>query len=505
MTPIAVVLGDQLFEGLPGLPPGALVFMREDWGLCTRTRHHKQKVVLFLSAMRHFAEALRAAGREVVYQPLDSRGGYGEAVEAVWRARGRPPLVGYRPADRFFLDEMGALPVALVESPGFLTSDDVWAEFRRRSARGTMGDFYTLQRRALGLLIEGGGPVGGSWSFDAENRKPMPKGLAPPPVPWVEPDATTLEVVELVERLFPDHPGDARAFRWPVTRKDALGWLDHFTLTRLADFGPYEDALSRREATLWHSLLSPLLNCGLLTPGECVSAAIRAYEGGLAPLNSTEGFVRQIVGWREFVKRIADEGSAALRDRNARFSRVPFRPGDAPEERNFMGHTRRLGPAWWDGTTGLPPFDEVVSRLHRVGWCHHIERLMVAGSLMVMCEVHPQEAYRWFMELFVDSADWVMGPNVFGMSQFSDGGSFATKPYVSGSAYVLKMSDYPRGPWCDVWDGLYWRFVDRNREWLGSNPRTSQAVRAFGRLEPVRRDRVLAAAEGFVGRVTLTG
>jgi deoxyribodipyrimidine photolyase-related protein len=483
---MAVVFGDQLFEGLPGLPAEAPVFMREDMGLCRLHRHHKQKLVLFLSSMRHFADALTAAGRTVVFQrldPDDSRP-YGQALREEADRLGIGRVVAYEPADgRTVADCLSpsGLRVSQVTNPMFLTSRAEWAAFRAERPRGIMADFYRRQRLRLGLLVDAGRPAGGQWSFDAQNRKGLPKDRTEPAPPWIEPDETTREVCDLVEAVFPDHPGTTEGFGWAVDRAGALALWQEFLDVRLAEFGPYEDALSATQAVLWHSRVTPALNLGLLTPDELVRDVVTAFEAGLAPLASVEGYVRQVVGWREFVRYMADEYHSPM---------------------NGLGHTKRLKPCWSDGTTGLPPFDTVAGRLRRTGWCHHIERLMVCGSLFLMVEADPADTYRWFMEMFVDSADWVMAPNVYGMALHADGGRFATKPYFSGSAYILRMGDYPRGEWCDVWDGLYWRFVARHAESLAGNNRTSQLPRAFARLDPARRDRILTAAERFIERTT---
>lgn len=474
-APTLLILGDMLFDGLPGLPPDGKVLMVEDRWLCTRVRHHQQKLVLFLSAMRHFRDRLRAQGREVRYFELgDSRSDIFERI-ALEAPAG---VVTYLPADRYFLPRV-SVPVQTVDNPMFLTTPDDWRRYASGTSRRRMADFYMAQRRRLGILIEpNGNPTGGRWSYDEENRKPLPRGHQPPEVWGVEPDAITREVIDLVEREFPDHPGRAADFAYPVTHEQAREWLHDFLVERFHLFGDYEDALPTGHRTVYHSLLTPMLNTGLLTPREVVDAALKQD----VPLNAKEGFIRQVIGWREFIKGIAEE---------------------APDEpTNFFGHARRLKPCWWDGTTGLPPLDLSIRRAVDHAWIHHIERLMVVGAAMLMCEVHPRAAYDWFMEMTLDTADWVMGPNVFGMSQFADGGSFATKPYFSGSAYLRKMGDYPAGEWCDVWDGLYWRFIDRNREFFLRNPRMATMARGVDRLEPRRRDRIFTAAEGFIDRVT---
>ena len=492
---LVLLLGNQLFA------PETLrawrdtpIFMAEDVGLCTYVRHHQQKLVLFLASMRAHAAALREAGFEVDYRDLDHGGErpYEEKLLEALRASGADTLVHFEIEDRFFEARIAAfarehgLRRQVLSSPMFLCPREVFADFIERAGeRPRMADFYRGERRRLGVLVDGRGkPTGGKWSFDADNRKRLPRGVTPPAVTWPEPDATARGVIDLVATRFAGHPGDAQAFRWPTTRDQALAWLDEFVTQRLVGFGTYEDALSTRTTTLHHSLLAPLLNLGLLTPGEVLDRVLAVAGERQVPLNDLEGFVRQLIGWREFVRGI-DHHFGAWQ-----------------EEGNFWGHRRRLGSAWYDASTGIPPLDDAIRAALDTGWAHHIQRLMVLGNLMTLCEIAPRDAWRWFMELFVDSSDWVMGPNVYGMALYSDGGLFATKPYLCGANYLLKMSDYPRGDWCDVVDGLYWRFIARHRDFFAGQPRLSVMPRALERLDPARRERIFAAAQAFLERVT---
>ena len=245
-------------------------------------------------------------------------------------------------------------------------------------------------------------------------------------------------------------------------------------------------ALSQHFDTLQHSLLSPLLNMGLLTPAgvlEVVIQAMHAQPQSL-PIASVEGFVRQVIGWREFVRGIH------------------LVHGERQAQTNFWNHQRGLAACWETGSTGLPPVDLAIQRVNRLGYNHHIERLMVLSNVMLLCEVHPHQVHRWFMERYLDSYDWVMGPNVYGMGQMSDGGLFATKPYICGSNYILKMGDFKRGPWCEIWDGLYWRFIDRHRSFFQSNPRLAMMVRLLDRMEETKQQRLFALAEQFIATVT---
>ncbi len=486
-----LVLGDQLFPLRGQLRPEDPVFMREDMGLACRFRYHQQKLVLFFSAMRHYAEELRKAGFTVEYQALgDGPASFPEALQLWVDQHSLTTLNAYEPADRFFLDELKAvdIEILIIENPGFITNGDDWQTFRERK-RLLMADFYRLQRVNTDLLMtEEGQPVGGRWSFDTENRSPIPQGLATPHLPSHDHDRVTQQVIEMVHERFPEHPGDAREFDYAVDRAGATACLDRFIEERFAAFGRYEDAMRAHETVLWHSVLTPFLNTGLLTPRDVLDRAVMAYDKGVVPLASAEGFIRQILGWREFMRGIDRE-----------YGLRGFGTGNWPQ--TFAGN-RTLAPSWYDGSTGLFPLDTVIQRTLRHGYCHHIERLMVLGSAMLMADIEPEEAYRWFMEMFVDSADWVMAPNVMGMSLFADGGLFATKPYFSGSAYLRKMGDWPKGDWTDVWDGLYWRFIDRNRKFFERNPRTATLCSGVDRLEPIRRERIFVAAEGFINEHT---
>lgn len=483
-----VILGNQLFSP-KHLPPAAEqpVFMAEDVGLCTYEKHHQQKIVLFLAAMRAYADELRDAGYDVHYELLDidDPRSYEDKLAAAMQTAGTTELVHFEIEDKAMERRLHEFAKAKrvdrteLSSPMFTCGRDEFRTFANGKSRLLMGDFYKQQRRRLNILIEADGtPVGGRWSFDADNRKKLPRYVTPPDMPWIEATGQTKDVIAVVERAFADHPGQASEFCWPTTRKQAQDWLDDFIANRLEQFGPFEDAMTTRSSTLFHSVLSPCMNLGLLTPDEIISQVLdHAHD---VPLQSLEGFIRQVIGWREFVRGVYREY------------------GDKQDAANFWSHERELTAAWYEGTTGIPPLDDAILTAQRLGWTHHIPRLMVLGNLMTLCEIRPQSAHRWFMEMFVDSSEWVMGPNVYGMALFSDGGIFATKPYICGSNYLLKMSDYGKGAWCDVVDGLYWRFIDKHRDFFQGNPRLALMPRALDKLDPERKLRIFAAAEDFL-------
>ena len=491
---LLVVLGNQLFplSNLDG-HQDALVFMAEDVGLCTYVRHHQQKIVLFLAAMRAYRDELVDAGFDVRYHELDldDERSYvdrlGEVVDAEGIEEIRHFEIEDKPMERRLHDfiEDRELTKTELASPMFLCSRERFAEYLDDAKRPFMAEFYKQERRRLGILVDDDGePTGGRWSFDEDNRKKLPKSVDPPAIEPGSRSEHVEAVIPIVADAFADHPGDACEFWWPTTRQGARDWLQSFFEQRFGDFGPYEDAMTTRSATVFHSVLSPMMNLGLLTPEEVIDKALAFARKNEVPLQSLEGFVRQIMGWREFIRgvyrRYDDEQSSA----------------------NHWSHERELTDAWYEGSTGIPPLDDTIRTAQRLGWTHHIPRLMVAANLMTLAEIRPQSAWRWFMEMYVDSSEWVMGPNVYGMGLFSDGGIFATKPYICGSNYLLKMSDYKKGEWCDAVDGLYWRFIDKHREFFASQPRLSLMPKALDRLSDERRKRIFDAAEQFIADFT---
>ena len=497
-----LVLGNQLFP-LECLDRAQVerVIMIEDGFLCRHFAYHQQKLVLVLAAMRAYAQELREAGLEVSYVALSDAGStepgsasptdYIQCLQQTLEHWSITELVRFEVEGKAMEARLSALATQMgieervLPSPMFLCSRDDFSSFLKGRAKVQMASFYKFQRTRLNLLLDSdGGPQGGRWSFDEDNRKKLPKDIEPPPMPEVAQHPEVAEVLELVRTQFADHPGKAEPFAWPVTRRGALVWLEDFLAQRLTLFGPYEDAISQRSKTLFHSVLSPLMNIGLLTPQEVVGRTLAVAQEEQIPLQSLEGFVRQVIGWRELVRGVHQHFSAQQ------------------HATNFWGHKAKLTDAWYSGTTGIEPLDVAILEAQEQGWSHHIPRLMVVANLMTLCEIAPHEAHRWFMEMYVDSASWVMGPNVYGMGLFSDGGIFATKPYICGSNYLLKMSDYKKGPWCDVMDGLYWRFIHRNRDFFATNPRLALMPRALDRLKPERRDHIFAAAESFLSTHT---
>lgn len=476
---LRLVLPNQLFEQHLRADAGTRFVLVEHDLLVRQLPFHSHKLVLHRASELAFAERLRGRGFEV--ELLESQAG-ATTAERLGRLlrRTRPDEVSvFEPVDDWVEQDLrrvvagAGLELDELPTPAFCTSTaDVHAQLGGRRPR--MAKFYEWQRRRLDLLVDGDRPVGGRWSFDEDNRRRLPKQVELPELPAPTRDEQVDAAIAWVQDEFPDAPGDPTTFAWPTTRRQAQAWLRRFVRERLAQFGPYEDAVTTRGPWLFHSAVSPVLNLGLLEPLEVVGAAVEhadevAGTPDEVPLASLEGFVRQVVGWREYMR-----GVYVVHGRRMR-------------SRNLLGLDRRLGEGWWDGTTGLDPVDLVVGRVLERGWCHHIERLMVVGNAMLLLRVDPDEVYRWFSALFVDAYDWVMVPNVYAMSQFAAGELVTTKPYVSGSNYLRKMSDVPPGDWCDDWDALFWTFVRDHLDGFRSNPRSSMMARSYEGFDATRK------------------
>ena len=335
------------------------------------------------------------------------------------------------------------------------------------------------------MLDTEGKPVGGKWSYDVKNRKKYPKNKVPPSIKFVNISPAWRESTDYINNNFQNNPGTlSRNLIYPLNHQESQDWLHQFLKFRFYDFGSYEDSIVMDENILNHSLLSPLLNVGLLTPRYVLDQSLEFANNRDIPINSSEGFIRQIIGWREFIRGIYQFKSNFF------------------QQRNFWGFERKIPSSFYDGSTGILPLDQTIKKVIDTGYCHHIERLMILGNFMLLCEFDPNEVYVWFMEMFVDSCDWVMVPNVYGMSQFADGGTFATKPYIGGSNYIRKMSDYPTGKWEQVWDGLFWRFIHKRQDFFKGNPRTSMMYHIYNRMPNEKRLIHIRNAEKFIEKIT---
>ncbi len=463
----ALVYPHQLFDPHPALVGAAEAVLVEDPLVFRQYRFHRQKLILHRASLQAFAAKLRSEGHTVRY--LDNTRVPTTQAVAEHLAKGKFTAVRVvDPCDDWLIRRLTAslkaqgIAIERLDDPHFLTPPDEIDRFVGGRSRLFFTEFYIAQRKRLNLLIDNGKPVGGQWSFDPENRRKLPKGIVVPETPLAPENEFVREAREYVREQFPDAIGSDEPFGWPIDHAAAARWLDRFIAERLERFGDYEDAISSCHDVLFHSALTPMLNIGLLSPRQVLDAVLKRADD--VPINSLEGFVRQVCGWREFVRL------------------VYLRFGRKQRTANHWNHTRPIPNNFYDGTTGIEPVDHVIRQVLRTGYCHHIERLMILGNFLMLCEVHPVAVCLWFMELFVDAYDWVMVPNVHGMSQHADGGLMTTKPYISGSSYVLKMSDFKKGPWCEIWDALYWRFVDKHVDFFANNPRTAMIAKLRDKL-----------------------
>ena len=483
------LLGDQLsrsissFDGLD--PASDVVVMAEVGEEATYVPHHKKKIAFLFAAMRHFAEDLRGEGIAIDYSAFGEAGGPASLTEALRRAveRHRPDrIVVTEPGEWRVLQAMRdwsdlfGCPVEIREDRRFLCSTEVfaiWAEARRDLR---MEFFYREMRRSTGYLMRGKDPEGGAWNLDKENRKPLPKTLAVPERPSFPPDATTRAVLGLVARHFADHFGDLEPFDYPVTRKDALVALDWFVENALPLYGDYQDAMRTGEPLLFHSNLSALINCGLLLAAECCRRAEDAYHSGAAPLNAVEGFIRQIIGWREYVRGIY-------------WLKMPDYAAA-----NALGADRPLPAFFWTGATEMNCLRQAIGETRANAYAHHIQRLMVIGNFCLLAGLEPRAVQDWYLLVYHDAYEWVEMPNVVGMILFADGGLLASKPYAASGAYIDRMSDYcgscrydvkrRSGPDACPFNPLYWDFLARHRDRFAGNHRMAMRIATLDRMEP---------------------
>jgi deoxyribodipyrimidine photolyase-related protein len=489
MKQALIVLGDQLFPPSFYIPhKDKLVFMAEDLGLATHYKYHKHKIAFFFASMRTYADELKAKKFNVHYEELSDQDFF-KRLQVFVKKNQIKKIAVAEIQDKFFetkvlkFCETYKLDLDVLESPMFLCSRQEFKNYLFYHPKPFMKTFYEKERKRLKILLTPQGkPEGGQWSYDVENRKKAPKTLTNKALLKHSGNQHLKDVIKLVGDKFPSHPGSLDNFWLPINRKEALKILDHFLAHHLSDFGDYQDSITSRDPFLYHSMISPMVNNGLITPKEVVDKVLDVWEKDSSiPLNCVEGFVRQVLGWREFVRGIYQNFS------------------ELEESKNFFNHKRKLTKDWYQGTTGILPVDDAIKKAQTYGYCHHIERLMVLSNFMLLSEIDPKEVHKWFMEMFVDSADWVMGPNVYGMGQFSDGGLFATKPYISGSNYVLKMSDYKKGEeWCDIWDGLFWRFIDNHSAFFSKNPRMNMMVKLLEKMDKTKKSKLFKLAEDFL-------
>jgi deoxyribodipyrimidine photolyase-related protein len=482
----ALIYPHQLFSPHPALQGCDLAVLVEDPLFFKQYDFHAQKLVFHRASMNAWASAANKDGHAVETVRADELSHTGDIARWLER-RGIKQVRVVETCDDWLERRLekalrrAKISCEIVPDPHVLTPRSVFESFGEGKRAWFFTDFYIEQRRRLRILVdEDGKPTGKKWSFDTENRRKLPQGLVIPTHPAFRESAVVTAAKASVASDFPKALGNASRFAYPTTHAEAQRGLEHFMEHHAASFGDYEDAISSRETFLFHSVLTPALNSGLLSPSDVIKAALARKH--TLPMNSLEGFLRQVIGWREYIRG------------------VYLRLGRTQRTSNVWGHTRPMPRAFYDGTSGIEPVDTVIRRVREHAYCHHIERLMILGNFFLLCEIHPDAIYRWFMELFIDAYDWVMVPNVYGMSQYSDGGLITTKPYISGSAYVLRMSDFSRGPWCEIWDALYWRFIHKHADVFARIPRTGMITSQARKMGP-RLDALCKVADRFLDRL----
>ena len=488
MTSTGLIFPHQLFEQDILASKCDTIYLVEEWLYFKHYNFHKQKIAFHRASMKFYESYLLSKNINVVY--IDSFNELSDVRKLIPYLKGKGVhALEYIDTTDYWLEQRinkvcntQNVEVVKNHTPLFLNSSEEVAMYFSDKKKMFHADFYKHQRISRNILLDiTQKPVGGRWTYDDENRMKYPKGKTPPKIQFLNPNPFYSEAVTYTQKYFSENYGKLNPdFIFPTTYAESKDWLNDFLLSRFSEFGSYEDAILVNENILHHSVLTPMLNVGLLTPDYIIEEALRYARNNEIPLNSLEGFVRQILGWREFIRAVYE-----LKGREER-------------TRNYWGFTRKIPPSFWNGTTGIEPIDLTIKKVLETGYCHHIERLMVLGNFMLLCEFDPDEVYRWFMELFIDAYDWVMVPNVYGMSQFADGGLMATKPYISGSNYLMKMADYKKGEWQKVWDGLFWRFMHTHRAFFLQNPRLGMLVGSFDKMAEIKQEAHLITAEQFL-------
>ncbi|GGN11083.1 cryptochrome/photolyase family protein [Dyadobacter beijingensis] len=488
MKAVTLVFPHQLFQKHPAIEKDRPVVMVEEALFFRQFYFHKQKLLFHRATMQNYKGFLEEHHIQVEYVDAQEKHADVRKLPAYLAKKGFSEIHFADVTDDWLSARLrraaakAGMAVNEYPSPMFLLSKDELDDYFMNKRRYFMADFYAEERKKRDILIvRNGEPAGGKWSFDDQNRLKFPKKQQPPEICFPRKSDAWEEAREYVDKHFAENYGQiSDEVRYPVSFAQSHAWLDQFLEKRFSHFGPYEDAIVSTEHFLHHSVLSPILNAGLITPQEVVQKALAYAHEHHVPLNSLEGFIRQIIGWREFVRGVYQI------------------KGSQQRTRNYWQFKRKLPESFWNASTGIAPLDITIQKVLDTGYCHHIERLMVMGNFMMLCEIDPDDAYRWFMELFIDAYDWVMVPNVYGMSQFSDGGLMVTKPYISASNYLLKMSDFPKGEWQETWDGLFWRFMDKYRKFFLRNPRLGMLLKTFDQMPEEKKQAHIRNANTYL-------
>lgn len=481
---IFIVFPNQLFKDISLLKQVDAVYLVEEFLFFKQYKFHKQKLVLHRASMKYYEAYLQENNIKVHYIEATSPQNDISILLSELKAQS---IEIYDVCDNWLHKKIMAsgakneLKIIEHTTPLFINSKQDIALYFGNRTKYVQSDFYALQRKKLKILVdEKGKPEGGKWSFDAANRLKYPKGKIAPTINFPAVNDFYKEAIDYVTTHYAHHYGHiSSTFIYPTTHEQSEIWLADFLETRFEEFGAFEDAIVDQEHTLHHSILTPMLNIGLLLPLQIVNAAIDYGVKNNIALNSVEGFIRQIIGWREFIRG------------------VYLYKGSQQRTTNYWQCNKQMPASFYTGTTGIEPIDSSIKKLLDSAYNHHIERLMILGNFMLLRSIHPDQVYQWFMEMYIDAYDWVMVPNVYGMSQFADAGLMATKPYISGSSYVLKMSNYKKGPWTEIWDALFWHFMNKHRQFFLSNPRLGMLIKTYDSMSAEKKEHLNAVFERF--------
>lgn len=501
MTEATLVFPHQLFNDHPAININRPVYLIEEHLFFNQYKFHKQKIVLHRSSMKQYESKLKQQGYTVNYIEATQQVSRISELISKLRDTGVRTIHYCDPTDYLLNRRIEkstsnySLTKHVYQNPNFITELNEGKEFFSHKKHYHQTDFYIAQRKKLNLLIDdAGGPIGGKWSFDADNRKKLSADVSIPVFKFPKKDLFIEEAINYTEKNFGNNPGkiipESGSYPWAWNSTETAELLTDFLKKRFREFGTYEDAIAMKERFIFHSILSPMINNGLINPDAVIDQVKQHVKHNNIPMNSAEGFIRQIIGWREFIRLVYEI------------------KGNMQRTTNYWGFKRKIPPSFYNGTTGIVPVDDVILKVLDNGYAHHIERLMILGNFFLLCEFDPDEVYRWFMELFIDAYDWVMVPNVYGMTQFADGGLMTTKPYISGSNYIFKMSDYKKTKtaqsevgWDLIWDGLFWEFMNKQRHFFLSNPRLGMLVRTYDKMSDSKKEAHHKNAQLFLNKI----
>lgn len=478
-----LIFPHQLFKNTDYLDKSEPLFLVEEFLFFQQYSFHKQKIAFHRATMKYYEDYLKKSGFNVEYiessSPLsDIRNLIPKIEKEDFKAIKTTDVCDNWLEKRL---QKTKLKLEIIDSPLFINTREDLKEYFENKKNYHQTDFYKHQRISRNILMEAGKPLGGKWTYDTENRKKYPKNKTVPPIHFPENNPYFEEAKLYTQKHFDKNYGNLTRYQlYPTTFEEAETWLQQFFEMRFSEFGFYEDSILEKEHFLHHSVLSPLMNVGLLTAGNVLEKAIVLAKENDIPVNSLEGFVRQILGWREFVRG------------------VYLYQGTYQRTKNYWSHINKLPESFYTAKTGIKPIDSTIEKILKTGYAHHIERLMILANFMNLCQYNPNEIYKWFMEMFIDAYDWVMVPNVYGMSTFSDGGKMSTKPYISGSNYIKKMSNYTDGEWAEIWDALFWNFISENKDFFEQNPRLGMMMRTFEKLPQEKRKQLLKTAKEII-------